>query len=47
METTSRTSQTRRALTHSSIRRFARYDLPVLRPSMSRPTLLRVLRTKV
>jgi hypothetical protein len=47
METTRSTSQSRRRLGHSAIRRFARYDLPVLRPSMSRPTLLRVLRTKV
>jgi hypothetical protein len=47
METTRRTSQTRRAPSHSTIRRFARYDLPVLRPSMSRPTLLRILRAKV
>ena len=47
METTRQTSSPRRTLSHSAIRRFARYDLPVLRPSMSRPTLLRILRTKV
>jgi hypothetical protein len=47
MENTAQRPQPSRILSQSRIRRFARYDLPVLRPSMSRATLTRILRARV
>jgi hypothetical protein len=47
METIQQPTQPRPSRSQSRIRRFARYDLPVLRPSMSRATLTRILRARV
>ena len=46
METTRDNIEIATTRTASRIRRWARYDLPVLRPSMSRATLLRLLRAR-